>query len=337
MTQIASGTLRTGITPGAVIASVTSRKTRNTRYGCRKSSNRLVLLAKRPGRFIKKPLQAVDSEAYNSNMTIILKTTEEIQAMRIAGRLASEVLDFISDHVKPGITTGELDRLCHEYMTQVQKTVPAPLNYAPPGYRPFPKSICTSVNHQVCHGIPGDRVLRTGDVVNIDVTVIKDGFHGDTSRMFYVGEPSIAARRLCDITYECMWAGIDQIKPGATLGDLGEVIQLHAEAHRFSIVREFCGHGIGRRFHEDPQVLHYGRRGTGERLVAGMIFTVEPMVNAGRREVKELADGWTIVTKDHSLSAQWEHTVLVTETGYEVLTVSERAPLKPDLTKLARP
>ena len=270
-------------------------------------------------------------------MTIIIKTTHEIEAMRVAGRLASEVLDFISDHVKPGVTTGELDRLCHNYMSDIQKTTPAPLNYAPPGYRPFPKSICTSVNHQVCHGIPGDRVLRAGDVVNIDVTVIKDGFHGDTSRMFYVGEPSIAARRLCEITYECMWAGIDKIKPGATLGDLGEVIQLHAESHRFSIVREFCGHGIGRRFHEEPQVLHYGRRGTGEPLVAGMIFTVEPMVNAGRREVKELADGWTIVTKDHSLSAQWEHTVLVTDSGYEVLTVSERSPRRPDLARLTRP
>ena len=255
-------------------------------------------------------------------MAIVIKTPEEIERMRIAGRLAAEVLDFIAPHVRPGVTTGELDRLCHEYMVEVQGTVPAPLNYAPPGYRPFPKSICTSVNHQVCHGIPGDRVLKNGDIVNIDVTVIKDGFHGDTSRMFYVGEPSVAARRLCEVTYECMWAGIAQVRPGGFLGDIGHAIQTHAEKHGFSVVREFCGHGIGRRFHEEPQVLHYGKPGTLDRLAPGMIFTVEPMINAGRREIRELADGWTIVTKDHSLSAQWEHTVLVTETGYEVLTVS---------------
>ena len=264
-------------------------------------------------------------------MSIVIKNTAEIEAMRTAGRLASEVLDHVAAFVKPGVTTGELDRVCHEYMTQVQGTIPAPLNYAPPGYRPFPKSICTSVNHQVCHGIPGDKVLKNGDVVNIDVTVIKDGFHGDTSRMFVVGEAGIAARRLIEVTYECMWLGIDQIRPGAALGDIGAVIQRHAEAAGFSVVREFCGHGIGRRFHEEPQVLHYGRAGTGERLVPGMIFTVEPMVNAGRREVRELADGWTIVTKDHSLSAQWEHTVLVTETGYEVLTVSAGSPQRPAL------
>jgi methionyl aminopeptidase len=267
-------------------------------------------------------LQAIESEAYNSSMAIILKNDQDIQAMRVAGRLAAEVLDFAADHVRAGITTGELDRLCHDYMVNVQGTVPAPLNYAPPGYRPFPKSICTSINHQVCHGIPGDRVLRNGDILNVDVTVIKDGYHGDTSRMFYVGEPSIAARRLCELTFDCMWLGIEQIRPGATIGDIGHAIQAHAEQQRFSIVREFCGHGIGRKFHEEPQILHYGRPGTGERLQAGMIFTVEPMINSGRREVKELADGWTIVTKDHSLSAQWEHTVLVTETGYEVLTVS---------------
>ncbi|HYF59159.1 MAG TPA: type I methionyl aminopeptidase, partial [Burkholderiaceae bacterium] len=238
-------------------------------------------------------------------MSIVIKTEAEIAAMRLAGRLASEVLDFIAPHVRPGVTTGRLDALCHDYMVDVQKTVPAPLNYAPPGYRPFPKSICTSVNHQVCHGIPGDKVLKNGDVLNIDVTVIKDGFHGDTSRMFCVGEPSIAARRLCETTFEAMWVGIDQVRPGATLGDIGAAIQKHAESRGFSIVREFCGHGIGRRFHEEPQVLHYGRPGTGEALVPGMIFTIEPMVNAGRREVRELADGWTIVTKDHSLSAQW--------------------------------
>jgi methionyl aminopeptidase len=262
-------------------------------------------------------------------MAVVIKSAAEIEAMRLAGRLASEVLDFVEPHVRPGVTTAHLDRLCHEYMTQVQGTVPAPLNYAPPGYRPFPKSICTSVNHQVCHGIPGDRVLKTGDIVNIDVTVIKDGFHGDTSRMFYVGEPSIAARRLCEITFECMWIGIAQIRPDAFLGDIGHAIQAHAEKHGFSVVREFCGHGIGRRFHEEPQVLHYGKAGTLERLRPGMTFTVEPMINAGRREIRELADGWTIVTKDHSLSAQWEHTVLVTETGFEVLTLSRGAPPPP--------
>ncbi|MDZ7653349.1 MAG: type I methionyl aminopeptidase [Burkholderiaceae bacterium] len=270
-------------------------------------------------------------------MAIVLKSAEEIECMRVAGRLASEVLDFIAPHVKPGITTGELDRLCHQYMVEVQGTTPAPLNYAPPGYRPFPKSICTSVNHQVCHGIPGEKLLKNGDVVNIDVTVIKDGFHGDTSRMFYVGEPSIAARRLCDVTYECMWLGIAQIRPGATLGDIGQAIQTHAEKNGFSVVREFCGHGIGRKFHEEPQILHYGRAGTLDTLIAGMTFTVEPMINAGRREIRELADGWTIVTKDHSLSAQWEHTVLVTPTGYEVLTTSAGAPASAAIVAPSRP
>jgi methionyl aminopeptidase len=262
-------------------------------------------------------------------MTITLKTSQEIEAMRVACRLASEVLDFIAPHVRAGITTGQLDALCHDYMVNVQGTIPAPLNYAPPGYTPYPKSICTSVNHQVCHGIPGDKVLRNGDVLNIDITVIKDGFHGDTSRMFAVGEASIAARRLCDVTFECLWIGIQQVRPGATLGDIGHVIQKHAEGAGFSIVREFCGHGIGRNFHEEPQVLHYGRPGTGERLQPGMIFTIEPMVNAGRREIRELSDGWTIVTRDHSLSAQWEHTVLVTNEGYEVLTVSAACPPPP--------
>ena len=266
-------------------------------------------------------------------MSIVIKNSAEIEGMRLAGRLGAEVLDFIAPHVKPGITTGELDRLCHQYMVEVQQTTPAPLNYAPPGYRPFPKSICTSVNHQVCHGIPGEKVLKNGDVLNIDVTVIKDGWHGDNSRMFYVGEPSIAARRLCEITYECMWAGIDQVRPGATIGDIGHAIQKLAEASGYSVVREFCGHGIGRRFHEEPQILHYGRPGMGERLVPGMIFTVEPMINAGRREVRELADGWTIVTKDHSLSAQWEHTVLVTDSGHEVLTVSAGTPARPELLR----
>lgn len=266
-------------------------------------------------------------------MAIEIKTSEDIAAMRVAGRLASEVLDFITPHVVPGITTGELDRLCHEYMDKVQNTIPAPLNYAPPGYSPFPKSICTSVNHQVCHGIPGDKALKNGDIVNLDITVIKDGYHGDTSRMFLVGEASIAANRLCEITRECMWVGIDQIRPGATVGDIGHAIAVHADAHNYSVVREFCGHGIGKRFHEEPQILHYGRPGTGAAFEPGMIFTVEPMINAGRREVRELADGWTIVTKDRSLSAQWEHTVLVTDDGYEVLTVSEKAPGKPDLPR----
>jgi methionyl aminopeptidase len=266
-------------------------------------------------------------------MTATPKTDDEIARMRIAGRLAAEVLDFITPHVRPGISTGELDRLCHEYMVDVQGTVPAPLNYAPPGYRPYPRSICTSVNHQVCHGIPGDRVLKAGDIVNIDVTVIKDGFHGDTSRMYLVGDVSIAARRLSEVTYDCMWHGILAVRPGAFLGDIGHAIQTHAEKHGFSVVREFCGHGIGRRFHEEPQVLHYGKPGTLEPIVAGMIFTVEPMINAGRREIRELADGWTIVTKDHSLSAQWEHTVLATPSGFEILTVSAGMPAPPPFAR----
>jgi len=259
-------------------------------------------------------------------MPIITKSASEISAMRVAGRLASEVLDYITPYVQPGITTGELDRLCHEFMVQVQGTIPAPLNYCPPGYKPYPKSICTSINHQVCHGVPGDRVLKPGDIVNLDITVIKDGFHGDTSRMFLVGEPSIAAKRLCEITREAMWAGIQQVAPGKRLGDIGAAIQKLAESSGYSVVREFCGHGIGRGFHEEPQVLHYGRPGTGVELKPGMTFTIEPMINAGRPEIKELADGWTIVTKDHSLSAQWEHTVLVTDTGVDVLTVSQGSP-----------
>jgi len=252
--------------------------------------------------------------------------------MRIAGRLAGEVLDYVTPYVKNGVTTGELDRLCHDYMVNVQGTIPAPLNYAPSGYDPYPKSVCTSVNHQVCHGIPGDKVLKGGDILNIDVTVIKDGFHGDTSRMFVVGDASLQARRLCEITFECMWLGIAQVKPGGHLGDIGHAIQKHAEKHGFSVVREFCGHGIGTNFHEEPQVLHYGRPGTLDELVPGMIFTVEPMINAGRREIRELADGWTIVTKDHSLSAQWEHTVLVTDQGFEVLTKSAGTPARPQIT-----
>ncbi|MSQ87937.1 MAG: type I methionyl aminopeptidase [Betaproteobacteria bacterium] len=262
-------------------------------------------------------------------MSVTTKSEAEIGKMRVAGRLAAEVLDYIAPQVKPGITTGKLNDLCHTYMLEVQGSIPAPLNYAPPGYKPFPKSICTSVNHQVCHGIPGERVLKHGDSLNIDITVIKDGFHGDTSRMFHLGEPGIQARRLVEVTYECMWRGIARVRSGARLGDVGAAIQTHAEQHGYSIVREFCGHGIGRKFHEEPQVLHYGKAGTGLLLEPGMIFTIEPMINAGKSGIRELADGWTIVTKDHSLSAQWEHTVLVTDSGYEVLTVSAGAPPPP--------
>ena len=264
-------------------------------------------------------------------MAISIKTSEEIEKMRVAGKLGAEVLDFIQPHVKPGITTGELDQLCHDYMVNVQHTIPAPLNYAPPGHKPYPRSICTSVNHQVCHGVPGDKKLKSGDIINIDITVIKDGYHGDTSRMFCVGEPSIQAKRLCEITYECMWIGIAAVKPGAHLGDIGFAIQRHAEEHGYSVVREFCGHGIGLNFHEDPQVLHYGKAGTGVKLAPGMIFTIEPMINAGKRDIRQLGDGWSIVTKDHSLSAQWEHTVLVSDSGYEVLTVSAGMPPKPSV------
>lgn len=263
-------------------------------------------------------------------MAISIKTPDEIEKMRVAGRLASEVLDHIGPFVRPGVTTDEIDRICHDYMTGVQGVIPAPLNYAPPGYRPYPKSICTSVNHVVCHGVPGDKKLKAGDIVNIDITVIQDGYHGDSSRMYYVGEPSIQARRLCEVTYECMWLGIRTVREGAFLGDIGHAIQTHAEHSGYSVVREFCGHGIGKKFHEDPQVLHYGRARTGVRLEAGMIFTIEPMINAGRPDIRQLGDGWTIVTKDRSLSAQWEHTVLVTPTGYEVLTVSAGTPPPPD-------
>ncbi len=266
-------------------------------------------------------------------MTISIKSEEEIELMRNSGRLASEVLDFITPYVSPGITTEELDRLCHNYMVDVQKVIPAPLNYAPPGYKPFPKSICTSVNHQICHGIPGPKKLKDGDILNIDVTVIKNGYHGDTSRMFFVGKPSIAAKRLVSVTYEAMWEGIRVVKPGAFLGDVGHIIQRFAEKHNYSVVREFCGHGIGKKFHEPPQVLHYGSIGTGTVLKKGMTFTIEPMINLGKRDVKEMPDGWTIVTKDRSLSAQWEHTVLVTENGYEVMTISDHSPDKEKMTQ----
>lgn len=264
-------------------------------------------------------------------MTIHIKTPEEIEKMRVACRLASEVLDYITPFVKQGVTTEELDRLCHDYMVNEQGCIPAPLNYAPPGYTPYPSSICTSINHQVCHGMPNDRPLKKGDIVNLDITVIKDGFHGDTSRMFCIDPVSIQAKRLCDITFECLWLGINAVKPGGRLGDIGAVIQKYAEKNGYSVVREFCGHGIGRSFHEDPQVLHYGVAGTGPELQPGMIFTIEPMINAGKAAIRELPDGWTIITKDRSLSAQWEHTILVTETGFDVLTTSAGCPPPPSL------
>jgi methionyl aminopeptidase len=248
-------------------------------------------------------------------MAVTIKTPEEIEKMRVAGRMAAEVLKMIAPHVQPGVTTGALDRICHDFIVNEQQAIPAPLNY-----KGFPKSICTSVNHVVCHGIPGDKTLKKGDLINIDITVIKDGFHGDTSKMFFVGEPSIQAKRIADISHDCMLRGIAQVRPGARLGDIGHAIQTYAEAQGCSVVREYCGHGIGRVFHEDPQVLHYGRPGTGMELSPGMTFTIEPMINAGKKEVKLLPDNWTVVTRDHSLSAQWEHTVLVTETGYEILT-----------------
>jgi methionyl aminopeptidase len=256
-------------------------------------------------------------------MSVTIKTANEIAKMRIAGRLAAEVLEMIEEHVVPGVSTGELDRICHDYIIQVQGAIPAPLNY-----RGFPRSICTSVNHQVCHGIPGDKQLKRGDIVNIDVTVIKDGYHGDTSKMFCLGEPSILARRLVKVTHEALWLGLNQVRPGATLGDIGYTIQAHVESQRFSVVEEYCGHGIGRDFHEEPQVLHYGKRGQGLVLRPGMCFTIEPMVNAGKRFIKLLPDGWTVVTKDRSLSAQWEHTVLVTPEGREVLTLRREEQLE---------
>ena len=252
-------------------------------------------------------------------MNVTIKTPEEQDKMRVAGRLAADVLDMIGEHVQPGVTTEELDQICHKFITETQDAVPAPLNY-----RGFPKSICTSVNHVVCHGIPGERKLKSGDAVNIDITVIKDGFHGDTSRMFFAGKPTIQADRLAKVAFESMWLGIEELAPGKHLGDIGEAIQKYVEKNRFSVVREYCGHGIGRVFHEDPQVLHYGRAGTGLEIQAGMTMTVEPMVNLGKRHVRLLPDGWTVVTKDHKLSAQWEHTVLITESGFEVLTLGSK-------------
>ncbi len=248
-------------------------------------------------------------------MSITLKTSEEIEKMRVAGKLAADVLEMIEPYIKAGVTTNEIDQICHDYMVNEQKSIPAPLNY-----KGFPKSICTSVNHVVCHGIPNDRKLKDGDIVNVDITVIKDEYHGDTSKMFHVGKPIQARKRICELSRECLFIGIDLVKPGATLGDIGHAIQTHAEKNRGSIVREYCGHGIGRVFHEEPQVLHYGQAGTGLVLEAGMTFTIEPMVNLGKRHVSTLPDGWTVVTKDRKMSAQWEHTILVTETGRDVLT-----------------
>ena len=249
-------------------------------------------------------------------MSVTIKTPQEIEKMRIAGRLAAEVLEMVAAHVKPGVTTEQLDQICHDHIVQVQGAIPANV-----GYKGFPKTVCTSVNHVICHGIPSPgKVLKDGDIINIDVTVIKDGWHGDTSRMYYVGEPSVLARRLVETTREAMFAGINVVRPGATLGDIGEAIQRHAEAQGFSVVREYCGHGIGRVYHEDPQVLHYGQAGAGLKLKQGMTFTIEPMINAGKPQTRLLPDGWTVVTRDHSLSAQWEHTLAVTETGFEILT-----------------
>jgi len=248
-------------------------------------------------------------------MPVTIKSPEEIKKMRLAGRLAADVLQMIESHVQKGITTDELDQICHNYIVNEQKAIPAPLNY-----RGFPKSICTSVNHVICHGIPGNKKLKSGDIMNIDITVIKDEYHGDTSKMFFVGEPSIRAKRLVKITYECMKLGVEMVKPGVRLGDIGHAIQRHAESNNYSVVREYCGHGIGREFHEDPQVLHYGLKDTGLIIEEGMIFTIEPMINMGKRHVKLLPDEWTVVTKDRSLSAQWEHTILVTADGHEVLT-----------------
>lgn len=252
-------------------------------------------------------------------MSVHIKTSEEINKMRVAGRLAAELLDYIGPYVQAGTTTNEINQLCHDYQINVQKTIPAPLNYGNP---PFPKSICTSVNHVICHGIPDDKPLKNGDIINIDVTVIKDGFHGDSSRMYCVGEVSPVAKRLIKITHECMMKGIEIVRPGARLGDIGYVIQQHAENNGYSVVREFCGHGIGARFHEEPQILHYGQKNTGMTLKEGMIFTIEPMINQGKRHLRILGDGWTVLTKDRSLSAQWEHEVLVTADGFEILTIS---------------
>ncbi len=250
-------------------------------------------------------------------MAVIIKTPEEIEKMRVAGRLAAEVLEMIEPHVQPGISTGELDRICHDYIVNVQKAIPAPLNY-----HGFPKSICTSINEVVCHGIPSDKKkLKSGDIINVDITVIKDGYHGDTSMMFCVGQVPELWQKLCRVTRECMIKGLLQVKPGAHLGDIGYAIAKHAHAHNFSVVEEYCGHGIGKVFHEEPQVLHYGKAGTGIVLEEGMTFTIEPMINLGTKQSRLKPDGWTAVTKDKKPSAQWEHTLLVTADGFDVLTL----------------
>jgi len=256
-----------------------------------------------------------DAARQRVKMGTIIKTRDEIEQMRVAGQLAGEVLRMIAPHVQPGVKTVELDEICHEYITVHQNAIAAPLDY-----RGFPRSICTSVNHVICHGIPGEKRLKDGDIINIDITVIKDGWHGDTSKMFLVGKPTIKGQRICEIAYRSMVRGIELVKPGIRLGDIGHAIQTYAEGEGCSVVREYCGHGIGRGFHEEPQVLHYGRPGTGELIVPGMVFTIEPMINIGRRDTKLLPDGWTVVTRDRSLSAQWEHTIAVTEDGYDVLT-----------------
>ena len=256
-----------------------------------------------------------------------IKSKADIEKMRIAGKLASEVLEMIGQYVKPGVSTEELDQICHDYIVKEQNAIPAPLNY-----KGFPKSICTSVNHQVCHGIPSDdKILRESDIINIDVTVIKEGFHGDTSKMYYAGKPSILAERLCKVTQECMYQAISIVKPGLHIGDIGAVIQKHAYDNNFSVVKDYCGHGIGKNFHESPQILHYGIKNTGIRLEEGMTFTIEPMINSGKYKTKLLNDGWTVVTQDHSLSAQWEHTILVTSNGYEVLTLRDEEHIEKKL------
>src|SRR5690554_6392039 len=253
-------------------------------------------------------------------MTVIIKTADEIEKMRVAGRLAAEVLEMITPHVQAGVSTGELDRICHDYIVNTQKAIPAPLNY-----HGFPKSICTSLNHVICHGIPSDtKILKKGDMLNIDITVIKDGYHGDTSMMFFIGEPAPALDRLARITQECLYLGIDMVKPGVRLGDIGHAIQQHAESNYYSVVREYCGHGIGKGFHEEPQILHYGRQGTGMVLQECMCFTIEPMLNAGKQHTKLKSDGWTVETKDGRLSAQWEHTMVVTQSGVDLVTARTR-------------
>ena len=265
-------------------------------------------------------------------MPIIIKNTQDIEFMRISCKLAAEVLDYIEPYVQPGITTLELDKLCHDYIVDVQQAYPSPLNYRPNPKGPaFPNSICTSINSEICHGIPNEKALKDGDIINLDITVYKNGYHGDTSRTFLVGNKvSPQAKRLVQITYEAMWLGIQQVKPGNYLGDIGHAIQTHAEKHAYSVVQEFCGHGIGKGFHEEPQVLHYGRAKTGPKLEAGMIFTIEPMINQGKRHVRFSSNGWTALAKDRSLSAQFEHTILVTANGYEVLTLSPNMPAVPE-------